>query len=319
MTPTHTIHGCNRRFCLAIVVLLLLAGRAPAAEVMLPGDEQEPFIRLAESLASSEEVKRLDFAWIAVSEMAREYETILQDSATAKPHKHSSRYKLARWRQATTGFVAELHWLRERVSYSGDIRVHVEAGQLVTLLVDNRPIVISGPEPSNSRLMQQRIFNTYCELYDCSDILDAPPAPTITVSQPGKGAWVLAQRRGARYQTPDGLTFLFSSLSDRATKEALCEQVATELRTLAATLREARAGGFELDWEKIAVQPLPNSGTSYLLLNGKGEYLRQSLPALERTQALSKGLLAWTRRMVEEQAPGTAVIQADQLLRPPTR
>ena len=307
------------RGCLAAVLLALAVCSASAAEVMADRDESDAFIRLAQSLATSEQARRLDFAWIAVAEMAGEYRKILEDSAAVAPHKGSSRLKLARWRQATQGYLAELEWVLQRIGAVAEIRLHVEAGRLVTLLVENKPIVISGPESSNARLMQQRILDTYCELYDCSDILGAAADPASTPPTPGKGAWIFAQNQGFRYTTPDGMVFLFSSLGDRTAKEALCEHIAGELRLLVSLLRDARRGGFAIEWPSLEVRPLADSDKAYIQLNRKGDYLREKLPRLARTGALANGGLDWARQMVEQENPAPTVIRADLLAGPDTR
>jgi len=307
------------RVLLPAVLLALAACSASAAEVMADRGNGDAFIRLAQSLAAAEQARRLDFAWIAVAEMAGEYRKILNDSAAAAPHKGSSRLKLARWRQATQGYLAELEWLLQRIGAVAEVRVHVEAGQLVTLLVENKPIVLSGPESSNSRLMQQRILDTYCELYDCSDILHAAADPASPVVTPGKGSWDIAQNRGFRYATPDGMVFAFSSLADRAAKEALCEQIAGELRLLVSLLREAKRGGFVIDWESLEVRPLADSDKAYVQLNPAGDYLRETLPRLAGTDALANGGLDWTRQMVEQEKTTPTVIRVDRLAGPATR
>jgi hypothetical protein len=305
--------------CLAAALLALAAFSATAAEVLADRGDDDAFIRLANSLATAEPAQRLDFAWIAVAEMAGEYRRILEDSAAATPHKGSSRLKLARWRQATQGFLAELEWALQRTGAVSEIRVHVTAGRLVTLLVGNQPIVISGPESSDAQLMQQRILDTYCGLYDCRDILYAGPDHESAAAHPGKGAWILDQTRGGRYTTPDGLVFQFSSLAGRAGKEELSENIAAELRLLVALLREARRGGFAIDWQALEVRPLADSDRAYILLNRAGDYLREPLPHLAGTDVLANGGLGWARHRVEQDTPAVAVIRADRLAAPNQR
>ena len=306
--------------CLAAALFALATCSAPAAEATSGDGHGDPFIRLAQGLATAEPGRRLDFAWIAVAEMAGEYRRILQDSAAAAPHKGSSHLKLARWRQATQGFLAELEWALQRIGAVPEIRVHVTAGRLVTLLVEDQPIVISGPESSDSRLMQQRILDTYCALYDCSDILHAAPGPASAAPvNPGKGAWVFTQTRGGRYTTPDGLAFQFSSLANRSGKEALCENIAEEMRRLVSLLREARRGGFAIDWQMLEVRPVADSEQAYILLNRNGDYLRGKLPHLAATDVLANGGLTWISQMLEQTNPAQAVIPADRLAGPNTR
>lgn len=302
------------RASLAAVVIFILTFATSTAESQEKRQHNNQFIKLAETLEASEDIKRIDFAWIAVSEVTSAYEKVLEDSSSEVSENQKRRHKLSRWREGTREFIAELHLLLELISTSAEVKVHVEAGKLVTVFINNKPIVISGPEMNTSRLMERRIVDAYCELHDCGESLPSPQEPTASSAPIEKGRWILEKRQGAVYETPDGLVFNFSNLSGRVEKEQFCENIAKELRLLVSDLRKAKRSGLVIDWDVLEIQPLAATDASYVLLNKEGDYLQQNLPNLETIEVLRKDAIVWISKMVKGGDNVSLVIQADRLM-----
>jgi len=316
MSSTRSIPITAICFSLVVAVLATVAFDALGAEALAKRKRQDIFLKLAKTLATSGDIQRRDFAWIAVSEVTRAYEKALEDSASETPTKQKARYKLIRWRQATRELINELHRLLHLLSTSAEIRLYTEAAGLVLVLVNNKPIVICGPELTASRLMERRIIDAYCGLHDCEGLLVSSTAPTVDPKSFSNGIWIFKNRQSVRYETPDGLVFLFSNLSGRIEKQQVCDNVAKELRVLVADLRAAKRAGFFVDWDLLEIRPLAGRDASHVLLNKEGDYLRPNLAYLEKTKLLKEGALAWVRKMVEGKKNVTIVIQADHLMHP---
>lgn len=301
-------------FLLVVVVLAIATLDALAAEALAKRQSQDVFLKLAKTLSVSGDIQRRDFVWIAVSELTSAYEKVLEDSASAKTKNQEARYKLIRWRRATRAFVIELQTLLDLLRTSAEVQVYGDAAGFVTVFINNRPVVISGPKLNASQQMEHRIVEAYCELHDCEELFVTSPVQTIDSEWFSKGTWIFKQGQTPHYETSDGLVFLFSSLSGRIEKQQVCERVANELRVLVADLRDAKRAGIVIDWDLLEVQPLADSGASYVPLNKEGDYLSQNLPYLEITKLLEQDALAWVRKMVEGEKYASIIIYADRLM-----
>lgn len=296
-----------------IVSLPCLAIPVPGScsEVDMADQFPDTFFALARSLANGDEMERRDFAWISVSEITRAYKQAADDSHAELPGNSRSRAKLTRWRRATREFADELAVLLGQVDTADDIRVITELSGTVTVLVDNRPVSISGPQLAASRFLQQRIVDTYCKIHDCSKLMvdtRTEPAPIPKVEP---GSWTLNINRGSRYQTPDNLVFLFRDLKSRTEKQEFCQRVAHELRVLATELDAARQAGYPLDWNLLKIHAQTGQEYALVMLNENEDYLRLALPLLGNSGMLTHEVLDWVRVRSTVQTPESVVIEAD--------
>lgn len=289
ITPRLGIRAWLLLLCAAYLGLTSIVRAGNAVELR----RQNPFSQLAGMVAESGIAERQDFAWIAVSEVINAYEKALQESGREMPTRPEARVKLARWRRGTRDFSRQLYPLLDYLRLAPDIQIQVGGVGPTVLFIGNHPVVISGPEISSARQMEGRIIDTYCGLHDCPELLLTSQTPATVLPHVGRGSWVLANRQPVRYETPDGLSFVFSNLTARDDKQRACERIARELRTLTTGLSDAQRAGYRIEWERVAIRSLPGRSGSHVQFNGEGDYLLLDLPLLEQAALLDGGALAW--------------------------
>ena len=301
--------------CTRLPTLLLAASlciSTQAADNAL-SKERDKFHRLATAVARSDPGQRQDFAWIAIAEVTRAYEQEFSQSQDESLSKARAQRKLARWRKGTRTFIEQLHELQALLSTAAEIEIHGDVAGPPVLFINDNPIVISGPGNGMQRLLEQRIIDTYCELHDCREIFAKPEPPAIVPEPVGPGGWSLGSNRRPRYETPDGLVFLFTDLQERNQKQKMCETLGVELRRLIAGLHNAQRAGYAIEWQHLAINSLERSDNDHLLLNQQGDYLPVALPTLERTGLIHGEALRWIQQRFARKPHRILFQNADRL------
>ncbi|MET0087900.1 MAG: hypothetical protein ABW082_15450 [Sedimenticola sp.] len=273
-----------------------------------------PYTKLTRSVADADPLQRQDFAWIALSEIAHAYEQELKNSDLEQPNSRKRVLKLARWRKGIRSFIEQLHGHIDLLQRAEDVQLQADGSGPAILFIDDNPVVLSGPENGMAKLMEQRIIDSYCSLHDCSTLQKAPEPPKLDEGPIAGGKWIFQHGRFARYETPDNLVFVFRSLDGRSEKQQACENIASELRQLAAAIRQAKRAGHRIDWSMLTVQPLENNSKSHVLLNGNGDYLQLKLPYLQRSQLLDENLVLWTKKRSSGDSTPATFINTDRFL-----
>ncbi len=303
----------NRYTWLSITLLATcLCTPAQAAENALTR-QQDKFHRLATAVALADDGQRQDFAWIAIAEVTRAYEQEFSQSQDEALGKAKAQRKLARWRKGTRSFIEQLHQIQALLGNPAEIDIHGDVAGPPVLFINDNPIVISGPGNGMQRLLEQRIIDTYCELHDCTEIFAEPEPPAIVPEPVEPGGWSLGSNRRPRYETPDGLVFLFSNLQERNQKQKMCETLGVELRRLVAGLRNAERAGYPIEWQQLQINSLELSDNDHLLLNRQGDYLPVALPVLERTGLVQGEAMEWIQQRFAKKNHRTLFRDADRL------
>jgi hypothetical protein len=255
---------------------------------------------LVEHLRSEDPAASVDLAWIAVAELLRSYEQILDDAGRPASRNGSARAKLHRWRAGTAGFVAEL---RERLrALEAGARVELEVGTKGSLIVvlDGRPTLITGPDIAREHELEGRVLDIFCQAHRCP-VLEQPdvpaPRPTqVTAAAPAaEGVWSFADHRAVRYETPDGLAFEFGGFEGRARKQAACDDLAGELRLLVRGVRKAIRDGHAVDWASLRLVEPPIGEQPRVVLNASGDYIRLPVGRLASSPEIWREALPWLR------------------------
>jgi hypothetical protein len=256
---------------------------------------------LATLVARSDYAAQQDFAWIALSELTATYEQVLANSAARLPQSQRARRKLYSWRSGTQDFVDSLQRLLARLDGSVNLRLRIDETGPPVLYIDQQPVVLSGPELGAARLMERRIFDAYCAIYDCAEILPQTVSQSPRLQPDIDGRWWLEDYGRVSYRTTDGLICRFRAINERALKQQVCERIAAELRALARALREAQLAGHRIDWNGLRIESLAAGRGQRLLLRPGGAYLRLPLPSLAATGQLGEQLRYWLQRRVESE------------------
>lgn len=276
---------------------------------------EDPFVVLTQHVANAGLLEQQDFAWIAVSELIAAYDKVIAESSQERPGALRERRRLSDWRAGVRAFNRELSTLMAALESGADIEIQPGGAGAAVLFIGGSPLVISGPEIGAIGVMERRIITTYCVLHLCPDLSHNSDLPSGGPRYVGRGIWVLDNQRPPRYQTPDGLTFIFSNFSSRRDKQEFCEAVAGELRSLAEGLMRTRQHGLGIDWDRLDIRPFRGADGSHVTVNHNGDFLHLNLPYLERTDLLKRGGMAWVKARVNGQKEEASFEQAEQFMR----
>ena len=281
---------------IAAVALLSCATAAPTATppVALPD--------LARAVAAGDALARLDFALVAIDEMAAAYrgeaERIYQER-----QRQGEAGSRARWSSGTAAYAEQLRAMADRTLTARSVDVLVDAVGDVLLVVDGESVAVAGPRVAEPGLLAGAIVERFCRLQDCLRLVpasavrgDGEDPGAVTRAEPApppRVEWSFSDQGGAVCRTDDGFEFLFRDLAELTTKRAACAMVVAEFRRIARRLAELRTQAVVVDLQRLAIAPLADGAGHRLTVNAHGAYTRLPLPALAQADGLLRAGLLW--------------------------
>ncbi len=272
---------------------------------------------LAVALNRQPEAVRADFAAIAVSAMA---------DAFGREAENADRVDDTRWAGGVDAYARQLRTIAAGIGSDTPVRIRLSPEHSLYLLIGGTPVIVSDPRVRRQKVLEQEILERFCGLHDCTHLApppahsaaagDAAPAPAAAPAMPSSVQWSFRQYKGPTCRTDDGLAFEFRSLRDLQAKRRVCQQVVAELDTLAARLAQYAAVGTDIDWQRIALNAVPDSDRQEIRLNPNNDMLVVRLPALSRTPALFARLRPWLAAKVAGHPVAVDISDAEQLLAP---
>ena len=305
----------GRRFAFGALLAAGLAGGALAATEALPSKEQfkpvSRYDRLVESLSVRPFYETAEFARIAVEQMLLEHDEALLDLHDTTARDRKAARKRLTWGRATQQYLARLERMAGLMADgSASIEVvHTPAGE-VNLFIEGQPVVVSSLNLARPGLLGEYIVDSFCFQFDCADIeADSPYAgqrygEVDSWDNPLGGGWSFGDDLSSAYRTEDGLSFMFSDLSDRARKQRICAALVTELREIVSLLIRAEHAGYRIDWELLRLAPrlAGDGGPERLIFNRDGTFVRAPLPTLAAAADVLEISRSWIKARVAGQS-----------------
>lgn len=295
-----------RALVLTLLPCLLLAGPGvayteEAADPLQPVSAVAVLLRLAERVNAGDEFDRVDFAWVAIAEMAASFEAAAERSRYARAKNEHARKKLQRWRSSTLAYAQHLRQQLLAIQQGAPVSVHVQEPSTLVVLTNGQPTVINGPQALDQGELARQILLNYCSLHVCPEQEELEAEETAGPIEPANGQWSFDQTLAASYETPDGLVFQFGRLDDREATQAACDRLVAELRLVASRLRQLHQAGTPIAWHRLRILSAGGADQHRLLINDAGRSLLLSLPDLYLAQDLMREAAPW----LEAQAEGT--------------
>ena len=271
---------------------------------------------LANNLVLSSETERRNFARIVLIELSAVYEEELKLAGQFVPRTETARRKLSRWRHATGAFLIQLQGIYRALDSGATVGLHVDKKQRLLLIIEGSPVVMSGPRIGQEKALKARIVKNFCRIHECSQPLEAEryAQPKPDYSDPG--TWILGQKRGPRYETKDGLSFGFSNIASRITKEQACLAIVIELRELVDALMKARESGEQINWAVIKIESIPLRDDHRIILNERGDYLRLDLHSLGEFREFWRAFVPWVRARTNGDIHHLNFLNSERLFNP---
>ena len=275
-----------------VSVMVVLGDAAEGVEVRLDRSWRS---RLIETVSAATLEDRVLFAEIALQEMIFAYDAELHNLSADRG---VSRQRSSQWAAGTGGYLDTLESVLAQLPVATRIEVVRERVGPLRLVVDDMPVVVSGPDVARQEALEARILDAYCLRRDCGAPREEILEGIYREARKSRGYWSLSDR-GSTFRTDDGLYCLFDDLTELVARKALCEQLIVDLRVIASSLAYLRGQGFPIGWAHLRLDPGDRGGEQRLFLNDRGDYLPLELAVLDRFPGLWLQAVDWVTATAE--------------------
>lgn len=286
--------------CLVIALLLLALSSMPvlARELASGLPAKQPLlIQIAMVVEESPLPMRRDFAWLAITEMAKMYS---EEADRARLEtRHTTRARDAgQWAVSVDNYAEKMQARADSMTPASTVEVIIGSDKGINLYVDGEPVIVTGAFGGQQQAYEQRLIEQFCVLYLCERLLvdfDLSVASTnvITKKRTTNAAyWSFSQYAGPVCMTDDGLEFQFRDASGIKQKRAACSQIVSELYDLVEVLARKHSQGIMVDWSGLVIQPMA-AGEGHQLMLNSSDNIYLSLPGLAASKDLFRLVRPW--------------------------
>ena len=238
---------------------------------------------------------RADLAYAAISELAAAFTLEARLARQELRHQPGQR-KLRRWAVAVESLASELDELAQTVTTQSSVHIGFGPGNSLYLIVDDKPVVVSGPRTDDQADLENRIVLRFCSLHPCKQLIPMPgpsDAEPVVSTRATRTHWSFSEDVGPICSTDDGLVFQFDNASDLRRKREACARVVAELHLLAAEIIQRKKNGTRVNWKAMKIVTLPLGVHHEIQLNNDGDALILYIPALAAAPDLFMLLRPW--------------------------
>ncbi|MGI9333901.1 MAG: hypothetical protein ACR2RL_12195 [Gammaproteobacteria bacterium] len=310
-----------RRLVVAVIASVVTAVIAPLAlaqsEGLHSGRSSSAFLQIARAAMQGDELARVDFARVAVAEMAREHDETLSRVRSKGGRTRKDRSRHARWLANMWPFVDGLYALIDAIDFGAAVDVVVLAEGTVQIVVDDRNLIVSALDINQPEVLEARIVSEFCVLYYCEFSAYGLAQDLERVYDPvgSEGRWSFARGFASTFETHDGLRFMFTDVKNKPVKEQACLTVARELRMVAEQIGYATSSGYQVDWRYVHVRTDPATAEQHVVINKAGDFIPLDLPGLSVAQGALSSALPWIKSRLRGEEHTQSFPGADALLR----
>lgn len=284
---------------LRVIVSLLISGSAncwAAAEINL---SRSQLAKLGENLESVSNEQKHEFARISLAQLYMTYEQELDRSLGEIPANINKKKKLDRWRTSTEFFLKEIDYALGQVLTGSNYDFFVNQQDRIIFSVPGKILMLSGPNRKAEKMMESKIINQFCSLYDCRNYLSFTEKQYFAKNQSTvNGYWLMDRKYQADYFTNIGIIFRFDNLKHRKEKEHWSLNLTRDLLFLVKTLEITQAKGYVVDFTSISIsKKSAQNETVKLIINQKGDFIYLNLPLLSSSFDDVELLNTWLKKI----------------------
>lgn len=285
------------------VLSLVVAAAEQTADISRLG-------QLAGILNQQSPAVREDFARVAIEEvvMSLQLESELAQMEDAQAGKGQ------RWSAATRQFARQLALAAQLLDTSTHIRLSVGMEHTVFIHLDDRLVVLSNPRAEEQTAMERRIIERFCSAQPCQDWLGSSSSPTQGPLTSRPPVWTFGDGGFYSCSNSEGLSLQFSILQNMAANKQFCQQLFSELFTLASDLRDRLYNGEDIDWRHLHIENAAGDDHQRVVLNQQGEVIWLVLPTCAAQPKLFAALLPWLKDRVHGVGDALLVEDVEGLL-----
>ena len=314
-------HICRGSRGLALCCCLLLCGALGCLALARPSladvrqlAAADTIDLLAKRLQDAPMVLRSDFARAVLSEVILAYG---QEASRARSEFRRTSFHTdsSRWTAAVDALVRDLQRLLEELLPSTPVQVSAQDAEALYVIVNGNPVLLAGPRAIENAALKQRVIDRFCSRNDCNDLIGDTQSQAAVAEHPESTAlWRFDDPGGPVCASGDGLELQFRSDANLEEKREACTRIMAELNLLANWLRSGIRNGKTVDWTRLGMHPTTGTDLQRIVLNGEGDYVLMSLPALQKAQKLFSQILPWLAARVGDKRYNLVILNADTKL-----
>ncbi len=269
--------------------------------------------QLALSLARRPEAKAA-FAVDALSEMAASLDA---ETALARQQAHATdnARSLRRWIAAVDGYTAQILALAGSIDIGTPVALSVGKDNGLFIVVRGQSIMLSAPRRELQSSLEQMVINRFCSHHPCDESLRSRATATqvgVAASQP---RWRFGDAAGPSCVSDDGIVLEFSSSSRLGAKREFCQQLVSELRVIAFTLKQQKQRGVRVELDALKVYAIPAMAEHQLDFNTVGNSAQLILPVSYAMPQLLQQARPWIRARADNRRATLVLDNAEELFR----
>ncbi len=254
------------------------------------------FLELADLLQVGIPAERKRFAAVALDEMMLAYGLELETVRDMPEEFLDREERVLRWEASTNAYVERLILAAKLVEKSDDVKVLVQVGGSVMLVVADIAVIVSAPRLAEQEALEHRIVEMLCPDISCAMLFDQTLFGAQRVRQRGK--WETTSGGKLSYRTAEGWVCEFSSPEQNDLKAQICGRLASEVQQLAQKIKTLRKQKRVIDWDGVAINNNAWSSLHQLRINAN-QSISMWLPMLDAGDRSLRHWLDVVRRTVE--------------------
>ena len=249
--------------------------------------------QLAVALGRAPGTQRAEFARAALAELARAY-AMEAARARREVHPRGNVAELRRWAAAVDSHDGQLATLGELMTYSTPVHLGLNPDNSVAMIVGGTPVEINGPRSRDQATLERAVIERFCSRSPCAELISASANSEPEALAAGATPhWSFSAGSGPVCRSHDGLEFRFQDAQDLRRKREDCARAVAELRALAAEIAHYEESGQQVQWDHLAIRPLPGGRSHHVELRREDGYVELYLPLLAKTPELLRLARPW--------------------------
>lgn len=278
-------HIRSLRVLAALLALLILPAHAQPAHAQ----PDTKFSRLVIALQNAPLEWRVDFANLAVSQLAHAYIT---EAHLARTAREGDPTEQARWSRSVEGYANDLLLLKQNLAQGFDVSLQWIPSTGAVVASGGYRMMLTYPRPGQQATFEHSLLEQFCQFRECTQLAgtQTPAAPDMPVTGI-KPDWAFTEEGAVC--TYNRLSLTFQPEQNAGDARPFCTAFFGEVDTLATELKKLQQFGLKVEWNSLRIQPGPTPQLHLVQLNENGDTLSLPLPILYNHPGLLAQLRHW--------------------------
>ncbi len=272
---------------------------------------QQSLASAAPELSKASAATRVAFVEAAVAELVAVHRAVARPSGKAGQGKKSER-KAAAWSTGAQAYVGRLQGAAVAARAGAPVRLVVDRGSVLRVVIGQRParqFIVAAPQAKGRPALERAILRRLCAVDGCGGPTlasaqgESPPAVSAMLAAsltahhavtPPKPMAAPTPRLVSSLSNADGLVCVQDEVRHHVLYDNACKAVLADVRALVKQLYAAARRGVVIDW-RMPARPVAKGDKYELAVNGQGDTVSLSMPALGNAAELLVDILPWAQ------------------------